>query len=240
MTAQRRRVAVTGMGGLSPLGLDLESTWDGLLAGVPGGGPITHFDAGPEFATRIACEVKGFDPAAHMNRREVRRYDRFAQFALAAADQAMASAGLSGPPPGVPATAFGVIVGSGVGGIDTFESNCRTLVARGPGRVSPFFVPMFIPDIAAGLVSIRYGLQGPNYATVSACASSAHAIGDAVRFIERGDATLMLAGGTEAAVTPLTIAGFASMKAMSTRNDDPEGASRPFDAGRDGFIKKLF
>ena len=236
MTAQRRRVAVTGMGGLSPLGLDLESTWDGLLAGVPGGGPITHFDAGPEFATRIACEVKGFDPAAHMNRREVRRYDRFAQFALAAADQAMASAGLSGPPPGVPATAFGVIVGSGVGGIDTFESNCRTLVARGPGRVSPFFVPMFIPDIAAGLVSIRYGLQGPNYATVSACASSAHAIGDAVRFIERGDATLMLAGGTEAAVTPLTIAGFASMKAMSTRNDDPEGASRPFDAGRDGFV----
>ena len=233
---QRRRVAVTGMGGLSALGLDLESTWDALLAGVPGGGPITRFEAGPEYATRIACEVKGFDPADHMNRREVRRYDRFAQFALAAADQAMESAGLSGPPTGVPATAFGVIVGSGVGGIDTFESNCRTLVARGPGRVSPFFVPMFIPDIAAGLVSIRYGLQGPNYATVSACASSAHAIGDAVRFIERGDATLMLAGGTEAAVTPLTIAGFASMKAMSTRNDDPEGASRPFDAGRDGFV----
>lgn len=236
MAAERRRVAVTGMGVISPLGLDVESTWEGLLAGVPGGGPITRFDAGPEFTTRIACEVKGFDPDAYMNRREVRRYDRFAQFALAVADQAMASAGLSGPPPGVPATSFGVIVGSGVGGIDTFESNCRTLVARGPGRVSPFFVPMFIPDIAAGLVSIRYGLQGPNYATVSACASSAHAIADAARYIERGEATLMLAGGTEAAVTPLTIAGFASMKAMSRRNDDPAGASRPFDAGRDGFV----
>ena len=236
MAVQQRRVAITGMGVVSPLGLDVESTWDRLLAGVPGGGPITRFDAGPEFSTRIACEVKDFDPAAHLNRREVKRYDRFAQFALVAADQAMASAGLAGPPPDVPPTAFGVIVGSGVGGIHTLESNCRTLVARGPGRVSPFFVPMFIPDIAAGLVSIRYGLQGPNYATVSACASSAHAIGDAVRYIERGEATLMLAGGTEAAVTPLTIAGFASMKAMSTRNDDPEGASRPFDAGRDGFV----
>ena len=236
MAVQQRRVAITGMGVVSPLGLDVESTWDRLLAGVPGGGPITRFDAGPEFSTRIACEVKDFDPTAHLNRREVKRYDRFAQFALVAADQAMASAGLAGPPPDVPPTAFGVIVGSGVGGIHTLESNCRTLVARGPGRVSPFFVPMFIPDIAAGLVSIRYGLQGPNYATVSACASSAHAIGDAVRYIERGEATLMLAGGTEAAVTPLTIAGFASMKAMSTRNDDPEGASRPFDAGRDGFV----
>lgn len=233
---ERRRVAVTGIGAISPVGLDVESTWDALLAGVPGGGPITQFDAGPDFSTRIACEVKGFEPGAYLNRREVRRYDRFAQFALAAADQAMTSAGLSGVPPGVPATSFGVIVGSGVGGIDTFESNCRTLISRGPSRVSPFFVPMFIPDIAAGLVSIRYGLQGPNYATVSACASSAHAIGDAARYIERGDATLMLAGGTEAAVTPLTIAGFASMKAMSTRNDDPEGASRPFDAGRDGFV----
>ena len=231
----RRRVAITGLGMVTPVGSDVESSWEALLAGTPGGGPITHFDA-DGYATRIACEVKNFDPGDYVTRKEVRRYDRFSHFALAAAQQAMESGGLSGPPPGCAPTAFGVIIGSGVGGIATLEANCRTLVDRGPGRVSPFFVPMFIPDIAAGLVSIRYGLQGPNYATVSACASSAHAIGDAVRFIERGDADLMLAGGAEAAVTPITIAGFASMKAMSTRNDDPAGASRPFDAGRDGFV----
>lgn len=232
----RRRVAITGMGVVSPLGLDLPSTWDALLAGTPGGGPVTRFDASEGFSTRIACEVKGFDPLDHLSKREARRYDRFAQLAVASAAEAMESAGLSGSPPGTPSSAFGVIIGSGVGGMQTFETNCRALIDRGPGRVSPFFVPMFIPDIAAGVVSIRYGLRGPNYATVSACASSAHAIGDAVRLIERGDAELMLAGGTEAAVTPLTVAGFSSMKALSTRNDDPEGASRPFDAGRDGFV----
>ena len=234
-TANRRRVAVTGMGLVTPVGLDLPSSWDALLAGTPGGGPITHFDA-EGFATRIACEVKGFDPSAHVTRKEARRYDRFSLLAIAAADEAMAAAGLSGPPPGGDENTFGVIIGSGVGGIATLEANCRTLFTRGPGRVSPFFVPMFIPDMASGLVSIRYGLRGPNYATVSACASSAHAIGDAARLIERGDADLMLAGGAEAAVTPITIAGFASMKAMSKRNDDPEGASRPFDATRDGFV----
>ena len=232
----RRRVVVTGLGMVSPLGLDIESSWKALLDGVPGGGPITLFDAHEGFATRIACEVKDFDPLQHMDRKEARRYDRFAQLALAAADQAMAAAGLDGPPPGCDPSAFGAVFGSGIGGIDTFEKNCEALLAKGPGRVSPFFVPMYIPDIAPGLVSIRYGLKGPNYATVSACASSAHAIGAAARYIERGDADLMLAGGSEASVTPLTIGGFAAMKAMSTRNDDPEGASRPFDANRDGFV----
>ena len=233
---QRRRVVITGMGMLNAVGLDVDSTWDALLAGKSGGGPITLFDASASFATRIACEVKDFDPTDFLERKEARRYDRFAQFAIAAAAQAMASAGLEGVPDGTPAERFGVIIGSGIGGMDTFETNCRALIEKGPGRVSPFFVPMFIPDIAAGLVSIRYGLQGPNYSTVSACASSAHAIGDAVRFIERGDVDFMLAGGSEAAVTPLSVAGFASMKAMSTRNDEPEAASRPFDAGRDGFV----
>ena len=232
----RRRVAVTGIGLVSPVGLDAESTWTALLDGVPGGGPVTLFDAHEGFATRIACEVKGFDPLQHMDRKEARRCDRFAQLALAAAGEAMRSAGLDGPPPGSSPSAFGVICGSGIGGIDTFEKNCEALLSKGPARVSPFFVPMYIPDIAPGLISIRYGLKGPNYATVSACASSAHAVGAAARYIERGDADLMLAGGAEASVTPLTLAGFAAMKAMSTRNDDPERASRPFDAARDGFV----
>ena len=232
---RRRRVAITGMGMVSPVGLDVASSWEALLAGTPGGGPITQFDA-DGYATRIACEVKDFDPLDHLTRKEARRYDRFLQLAVAAADEAMQSAGLSGPPAECPPTAFGALIGSGVGGIATLEANCRILDHRGPGRVSPFFIPMFIPDIAAGVVSIRFGLRGPNYATVSACASGAHAIGEAARHIARGEARLMLAGGTEAAVTPITIAGFAAMKAMSRRNDDPAGASRPFDAGRDGFV----
>ena len=220
---------------VTPVGLDVESSWSALLAGTPGGGPITQFDA-DGYATRIACEVKDFDPLAHLSRKEARRYDRFAQFAVAAAGEAMQRAGLTGPPAGCSPTAFGVLIGSGVGGIATLEANCRILDHRGPGRVSPFFIPMFIPDIAAGIVSIRYGLRGPNYATVSACASGAHAVGEAARHIERGGADLMLAGGAEAAVTPISIAGFSAMKAMSRRNDDPPGASRPFDAGRDGFV----
>lgn len=230
-----RRVAITGMGMVSAVGHDVASNWDALLAGTPGGAPITAFDPAG-FATRIACEVKGFDSGRYLTRKESRRYDRFCHFALGSAVQAMEAAGLEGPPSGCDPTDFGVIMASGVGGIATLEANCSILNDRGPGRVSPFFIPMFIPDIAAGLISIRYGLQGPNYATVSACASGSHAIGDAVRYIQRGEAKLMLAGGAEAAVTPITIAGFSSMKAMSRRNDDPEGASRPFDAGRDGFV----
>ncbi len=232
----RRRVVITGLGVLSPVGNDVESTWRALLAGTSGGGPIRAFEPSEELATRIACEVKDFDPAAYMDRKEIRRLDRFAQFALAATQQAMEEAALEGAPSGVPAERFGVIFGSGIGGIATFEEQCKTLLERGPSRVSPFFVPMFIPDIAAGLISMRYDAQGPNYATVSACASSAHAIGSAALAIRRGDADVMIAGGSEATVTPLTIAGFSAMKAMSTRNDEPEEASRPFDATRDGFV----
>ena len=220
---------------VTPVGQDVESSWDALLAGTSGGGPITLFDA-EEFATRIACEVTDFDPVQWMSRKEARRCDRYAQFGVAAAVQAMESAGLSGPPPGCSPDAFGVMIGSGIGGIATLERNCRTLADRGPGRVSPFLIPMLIADIASGLASIRYGLRGPNYATVSACASGAHAIGDAARYIQEGRAQLMLAGGAEAAVAPISVSGFAAMKALSTRNDDPKGASRPFDATRDGFV----
>jgi 3-oxoacyl-[acyl-carrier-protein] synthase II len=234
---QRREVVVTGLGLVTPVGIGVDTAWRGLLSGTSGGGRVTLFDATEDFPSRIACEVKDFDPSGILEAKEIRRYDRFAQFALVAAEEAMAHAGLlPGLPSFVPAERFGVVVASGIGGMATFEEQCRNLIARGPSRVSPFFIPMFIPDIAPGLISIRYGAQGPNYATVSACASSAHAIGDAARLIERGDADIMIAGGTEAAVTPLAMAGFGAMKAMSTRNDDPSTASRPFDAGRDGFV----
>ncbi len=233
---ETRRVVVTGMGLVSPLGNDVPTSWKNLLDGVSGGGPVTHFEATDDFPCRIACEVKGFDPLDHLDRKEVKRHDRVSQLAVAASAEALASAGLEGPPPGGDPERFGVIFGSGIGGIATFEEQHRKLIESGPGRVSPFFVPMFIPDISAGLISIRWGLRGPNYATVSACASSAHAIGDAMRHIRHGDADLMIAGGAEATVTPMTFAGFSSMKAMSTRNDDPAGASRPFSVDRDGFV----
>ncbi|NNM06796.1 MAG: beta-ketoacyl-ACP synthase II [Gemmatimonadetes bacterium] len=235
---REHRVVVTGVGLLTPVGNDLESAWSSLLSGTSGAGPITQFDATEEYATRIAHEVKGFDPTQYMERKQVKRNDRFVQFAVAVADEAMASAGLGDPEArkDLRPERFGVIFGSGIGGMYTFEDQTRVLVTKGPKRVSPFFVPMFIPDMASGMVSIRFGAKGPNYATVSACASSGHALGDALRILQRGDADVMLAGGTEAAVTPLCIAGFCSMKAMSTRNDDPTAASRPFDAGRDGFV----
>ena len=236
MSLSRRRVVITGLGAITPVGNDVPSTWEALLAGESGAGPITLFEATHEWASRIACEVKNLDPLTFLDKKEVRRYDRFARFSVGAADEAMRSAGLSGAPDGVASERFGVIFGSGIGGIATMEAQHDLLRTRGPGRVSPFFIPMFIPDIAAGLISIRFGSKGPNYATVSACASGAHAIGDAYRFIERGDADIMIAGGGEATITPLAVAGFASMKALSTRNDDPAGASRPFDAGRDGFV----
>lgn len=232
----RRRVVVTGMGLITPVGVGVETAWKALLAGVPGGGPITHFETDDRFVTRIACEVKNFDASGVLDPKEIRRYDRFAQFALVAADQAMRHAGLEGAPDGVDPTRFGVIFGSGIGGISTFEEQSRILLEKGPQRVSPFFVPMFIPDIAPGLVSIRYGAKGANFTTVSACASSAHAIGESFRAIERGDVDVMICGGSEATITPLTVAGFGAMKAMSTRNDEPETASRPFDATRDGFV----
>lgn len=233
---ERHRVVITGCGAVTPVGNDVPTTWEALLAGTSGGGPITLFEVTEDYATRIACEVKDFDPGHVLDRKEVRRYDRFAQFGIVASSEAIAQAGFPGGE-GVPVPErFGVIFGSGIGGISTFEEQHRIMLERGPNRVSPFFIPMFIPDIAAGLISIHLGLKGPNFATVSACASSAHAIGEAFRAIQRGDVDLMLAGGTEATITPMTIAGFAAMKAMSTRNDDPAGASRPFDAGRDGFV----
>jgi len=229
----RRRVVVTGLGLVTPLGNNAEDTWSGLIAGRSGAGRISRFDPSNLDVT-FACEVKGFDAQAYIERKEARRYDLFLQYAIAASQMAMESAGLASGV--VRRDRAGVIIGSGVGGIQTFEDCARIFIEKGPSRVSPFFVPMFIADIAAGVVSIRLGFTGPNYCTVSACASSAHAIGQAYRLIRDGDADLMVAGGTEAAVTPLSVAGFAAMKALSTRNDDPATASRPFDRDRDGFV----
>ena len=230
-----RRVVVTGLGLITPIGLDVEETWDELIAGRSGGGPITQFDASDQ-NVRIACEVKDFDPEVYMDRKEIKRADRFLQFAIGAASQAVEQAGLESAVGSMAAERFGVIVGSGIGGVATMEEQLRKLLARGPSRVSPFFVPMFIGDIAAGMIAIRYGARGPNYATVSACASGAHAIGAAFRSIRSGEADVMITGGSEATVTPLCIAGFASMKALSDRNDMPETASRPFDLTRNGFV----
>lgn len=235
-TERGHRVVVTGIGLLTAVGNDVRTAWQALLDGVSGTACITRFEAGPEFDVRFAAEVKDFDPVQYMEKKDARRTDRFAQFAIATAHEAMTDARLDPVPDGIDRDRVGVLIGSGIGGIKTFEDQARLMVERGPQRISPFFVPMFIPDIAAGHVSMRWGLRGPNYATVSACSSSAHAIGDAARIIERGDADIMVAGGTEAAVTPLTVAGFTNMKALSRRNESPETASRPFDATRDGFV----
>ena len=228
-----RRVVVTGLGLVTPVGNTVEESWSALVAGTSGAARIQRFDPTPLDVT-FGCEVKNFDPAAHLDRKEMKRYDRFAQYALVATIQAVRDAGLEGTFPSPERT--GVLIGSGIGGIGTFEEQCKIFLQQGPNRVSPFFVPMFIPDMASGLVAIRFGLTGPNYCTVSACASSAHAIGEAFRLIQDCDADVMIAGGAEAAITPLAIAGFANMKALSTRNDDPEHASRPFDRTRDGFV----
>jgi len=235
-TDRGHRVVVTGLGMLSPVGNDVDSSWDALLAGRSGVGPITQFEADERFDVRFAAEVRNFDPGLYMERKEAKRTDRFTQLALGAAEQAMQSSGLKDALDRVDRKRIGVLIGSGIGGMATFEEQTKVYLERGPSRVSPFFIPMFIADIAAGHVSMRYGLHGPNYATVSACASSAHAIGNAYRSILTGEADAMVAGGSEATVTPLTIAGFASMKALSTRNESPETASRPFDATRDGFV----
>jgi len=227
------RVVVTGLGLVTPIGTDVDSTWAGLLEGRSGAARITKFDPA-KLSVRFACEVKGFEPLLYMDKKEARRYDLFAQFALGAAAQAVTQAGLEGKFPNPQRT--GVIIGTGIGGMQTYEDNCMAYLTKGPDRVSPFFVPMFIPDIAAGLVSIRYGLKGPNFATVSACSSSAHAIGESLNLIRHGGADAMVAGGSEAAITGLTVAAFANMKALSSRNDSPETASRPFDLDRDGFV----
>ena len=228
-----RRVVVTGLGLVTPLGNTVEDRWAALLEGRPGAGPITRFDPA-RFSVRFACEVKGFDPLLYIDRKEAKRYDIFAQYALAAAHQAVAQAGLEGKAPDM--NRVGVVFGSGIGGMQTYEDNCRAFLEKGPDRVSPFFVPMFIPNMAAGLISMRYGFKGPNYAPVSACASSAHAIGESYRLVRDGVADAMLTGGSEGCITGLTVAAFSNMKAMSTRNDDPATASRPFDKDRDGFV----
>ncbi|MEN9592724.1 MAG: hypothetical protein RJA21_1198 [Gemmatimonadota bacterium] len=229
----RRRVVVTGLGAVTPVGNDVATTWQSLLSGVSGGADITKFEAS-KYSVRFACEVKQFDPLSCMDRKEAKRADVYAHYAVAASVQAAADAGLV--PGAIAPETMGVIIGSGIGGIRSFEDQHDVYRTLGPSKISPFFIPMFIGDIAAGIVSMRLQAKGPNYATVSACASSAHAIGDAFRIIQYGDADVMFAGGSEAAVTPMAIGGFANMGALSTRNESPATASRPFDKDRDGFV----
>jgi len=229
----KKRVVVTGMGVLTPIGLNVDEYWDALRRGATGIGMVTSFDAS-QLSSQIAGEVKGFDPSEVFNPKEIRRNDRFVHFAMATAVQAIEDAGLESAK--VDPWRVGVIVSSGIGGIATLEKQHSIMLEKGVGRVSPFFIPMMISDMAPGAISIRYGFKGPNYTTVSACASAGHAIGNAFRTIQLGEADAMIAGGAEATITPLAMAGFCSMQALSTRNDEPHRASRPFDAQRDGFI----
>ncbi len=227
------RVFVTGTGVVSPLGNSTEVFWDNLIAGKSGAGPITRFDVSA-YGTRFACEVKDFSSEGVLERKDAKRMDRFVQYAVVASHEALRASGLDLE--ATDRTRVGVIIGSGIGGMETFEDQHTNLVQKGPGRVSPFFIPMMIVDMAAGQVSIQFGLKGPNFATVSACASGAHAIGEALRLLRAGDADVMLAGGSESTITPMALAGFGNARALSTRNDDPQRASRPFDAERDGFV----
>jgi 3-oxoacyl-[acyl-carrier-protein] synthase II len=227
------KAVITGIGVVSPLGNDLETFWSNLVAGRSGVDTITHFDP-TGYATRIAAQVKDFDPTRWMDRKDAKRNDRFVQLSVAAALQAVEAARLdvaASDPDRV-----GVIIGSGIGGISTFEEQHENLIKKGPDRVSPFFIPMMISNMASGQISIHTGAKGPNFTTVSACTSSANAIGEALRTLQHDDADVVITGGTEATITPMAIAGFSSMKAMSTRNDEPTRASRPFDAERDGFV----
>jgi 3-oxoacyl-[acyl-carrier-protein] synthase II len=235
------RVVVTGLGALTPVGNTVEEFWEALTQGKSGVGPITKFDAGAktpsgefQFATRIAGEVRNFDELKYVDKKEARRLDPYLKYAMACAVMAVEDSGLDTAK--VDATRFGTLIGSGIGGITTLLENHKTILEKGPDRVSPFFVPMLIINMASGLVSMRFNAKGPNSSVVTACATGNHAIGDAFKLIQRGAADAMIAGGAEAIIVPLTIAGFCAMKAMSTRNDDPQKASRPFDAGRDGFV----
>jgi 3-oxoacyl-[acyl-carrier-protein] synthase II len=230
---ESRQVAVTGLGVVSPLGCDLARFWERITKGESGIGPITKFDASG-METRIAGEVRELDLDAFVDRKEQRRMDPYAHYAMAAAKMAMADSGLD--PSREDPTRAGVIVGSGVGGLWTLQTQHKQLLDKGPSRVSPFMIPMMISNMASGLIAIAYNLKGPNYGIVSACASAAHCIGDAIRQIKMGEADIMVAGGAEAAICALGISGFAIMKAMSTRNDEPTKASRPFDLHRDGFV----
>ncbi|HSD28179.1 MAG TPA: beta-ketoacyl-ACP synthase II, partial [Vicinamibacteria bacterium] len=228
-----RRVVVTGVGLVSPVGIGTEETWQALLAGRSGAGPITLFDAS-HHSTRFACEVKGFDPLRWIEKKDVKKVDRFIQLAIAAADLALQDAGYLVPRE--EAGRVGVFIGSGIGGFATIEREHEALLRGGPRKISPFFIPATIVNLAAGWVSIRTGAKGPNSATCTACTSGAHAVGDSFRLVQRGDVDVMIAGGAEAAITPLGVGGFCAMRALSTRNDAPEKASRPFDRDRDGFV----
>ncbi len=228
-----RRVVVTGMGAVTPLGLTCEATWEGLIAGKSAAATIRQFDASG-FAVRIACELPDFRPEEFIDPREVRKMDPSTRYGVAASLMAWKDSGLGDS--SFDPNRVGVIIGSGVGGIQTLEAQHTVLMEKGPRRISPYFIPMMISDMAAGAVSIALSLKGPNYATVSACASGAHAMGAAFRAVQRGDADAVVTGGTEAAVCPMAVGGFASMKAISARNDEPEKASRPFDRDRDGFV----
>ena len=228
-----RRVVVTGVGLLTPLGIGTETSWEAIRSGKSGIGRITQFDAS-QFSCRIAGEVKGFDPANYIEKKEIKKMGRFIQFAIAAAECALSSSRYKVTPEN--AEQAGVYIGSGIGGFEVIEREHQTLLEQGPRRISPFFIPATIVNLASGYVSIRSGAKGPNSATATACTTSAHSIGDSFRIIQRGDADMMICGGTEACITPMGIGGFAAMRALSTRNDDPEHASRPWDRDRDGFV----
>lgn len=228
-----RRVVVTGMGVVAPNGLDLPSFWEGLVEGKSCVRRIRKFDTSG-FPSRIAAEVEDFDPSGYIDKKDLRRMDRYSQFAVYAALSAVEHAGLDSDR--WDRERVGVIFGSGIGGLQTLEDQHKVLLERGPDRISPFLIPMIIADVAAGLISIRLGAKGPNFATVSACASASHAIGMAYRSIKSGESDIVITGGAEASITPLGLAGFCAMKALSTRNEEPERASRPFDAQRDGFV----
>jgi 3-oxoacyl-[acyl-carrier-protein] synthase II len=237
----RRRVVVTGLGALTPVGNTVEEFWAALTQSKSGIGPITKFDTSEKdasgafkYPTRIAGEVRNFDELKYVEKKEARRLDPYLKYAVACAAMAVEDSGLDTGK--VDGNRFGVLIGSGIGGISTLLDNHTVLRDKGPDRVSPFFIPMLIINMASGLVSMRFGAKGPNSSVVTACATGNHALGDAFRLIQRGDADIMIAGGAEAIIVPLTIAGFCSMKAMSTRNEEPERASRPFDADRDGFV----
>lgn len=229
----KRRVVVTGLGMLSPIGIDVATSWESALAGRSGAGPIESFDTS-EHPVRFSAAVDGFDPGPYLDRKDLRRMDRFIQYGMVAGIQAIADAGLPEHPDD--AERYGVSIGSGIGGINTIESTHSTLLEKGPGRVSPFFVPASVINMISGYLSIRYGYKGPNLAVVTACTTGTHNIGIGARMIEHGDADVMVVGGAEQATSPITVAAFASMKALSTRNDEPEKASRPWDRDRDGFV----
>lgn len=229
----KKRVVVTGIGAITPIGIGKDAYWQALKLGKSGIDRISKFDPS-DYDTQIAAEVKDFDPNQYIDKKEAKRMDRFTQFAVAASKMALEDAAIDTEK--IDPYRFGVVLGSGIGGIETLEKEHEKLLTKGPGRVSPFFIPMMISNIGAGQVSMTFGAKGPNTTVVTACASSTNSIGEAFKIIQRGDGDIMITGGAEASITPLSIAGFCSMKAMSTRNDDPKGASRPFDKDRDGFV----